>query len=250
MRYEQDFISKVYSAVCSHDGVTAREIARELGVKRKDVNQVLYGESFVRDLCYCDEDYRWHGLIRQAYPHEGIYDFSGWYGTVRELRSQSENEWLAELEDGCRRIGRNLNNERGLLHSFTDARLVMLELFHCLQSRLVDCDNWETCFELRIKREKWVRIYADTLVIAPGHAFSLEFKMKDEVDQAEVDQAAKYTPYLSVLLGPEVEVIPALILTRAEGLYSHVLAADGNTVTVASREMLLNVFDEELCFLG
>ena len=58
-------------------------------------------------------------------------------------------------------------------------------------------------------------IYADVLVIAPGRAFSLEFKMKDAGEQAEVDQAAKYAPYPQVVLGPGVRVAPALVLTRA-----------------------------------
>lgn len=240
----------VYSIVCSRDGVTAREIAHELGIERKEVNQLLYTYPFLRDFCYRDEAYRWHGLIRQGFPHEGLGDYCGWYGLVSGFRAQREGEWLAELERGCRRIGRNLNDTRGLVHSFTDTREVMLGLFEDLEGFGLDCSSWEIAFELRIKRAKWVRIYSDVLVMTPDRAFSLEFKMKDAGDQLEVDQAAKYVPYLEVILGLQVEVAPSLVLTRAADLFDHVSSSDGVQVAVASPEMLFNVFDEGLRFLG
>ena len=52
-----------YSLICSRDGVTAREIARELGADRKQVNRLLYGYPFIRDLCYRDDDYLRPGLV-------------------------------------------------------------------------------------------------------------------------------------------------------------------------------------------
>ena len=162
-----DLGRSVYSIVCSRDGVTARDISRELGIERTEVNQLLYTYPFIRDLCYRDETYRWHGLIRQGFPHEGLGDYCGWYGFVSDFCEQGEGEWLAELEDGCRRIGRNLNDTRGLVHSFTDAREVMLGLFKDLQDYGLDCSSWEVAFELRIKRAKWIRIYADVLVVTP-----------------------------------------------------------------------------------
>lgn len=244
-----DIGSEAYALICSRDGVTAREIARELGVERKQVNQLLYAYPFIRDLCYHDDEYCWHGLIRQAFPHDGLRDYCGWYGYAEEFLALDEAAWLAELQDGCRRIGRNLNDARGLIHSFTDARAVMRGLFADLAEYGVDCSGWEVCFELRIKRAKWVRIYADVLVIVPGYAFSLEFKMKDEGDQAEVDQAAKYAPYLQVVLGPAVEVAPALVLTRAGECFDHVSSTSGAQVAIASPDLLFNVFDERLGFL-
>ena len=36
--------------------------------------------------------------------------------------SLTEGEWMDELMKGCQRIGRNLNDTRGLLHSFRDCR--------------------------------------------------------------------------------------------------------------------------------
>ena len=241
----------IYALICSRDGVTAREIAREVGLPRKEVNRYLYVSPFVRDLCYHDEDFCWHGYIRQATPHDGLREFCGWYGYVREFCALEEDAWLDELVSGCRRIGRNVNYTRGLIHSFCDARETMRELFDALREFGVACDGWELAFELRIRRAKWVRIYADVLVIAPGYAFSLEFKMKDAIEQEEVDQAAKYAPYLEVVLGPSHEVVPALVLTRARELYTHATVTDATgEVPVASRDMLFNVFDEYLGFLA
>lgn len=239
----------MYELVCSRDGITAREMARELGVGRKEVNQRLYTYPFLRDLCYHDEDYRWHGLIRQEVPHEGLREFSGWYGLVSEFLVQEQEAWLDELKLGCERIGRNLNDTRGLIHSFLDCRETMRQTFSDLIGFGVECGGWEVSFELRIRRAKWVRIYADVLVATPTHAFSLEFKMKDKVDSAEVSQAAKYVPYLEVIFGHGLDVVPALVLTRAHDLFSHATLDGGGELPVASGDMLFNVFDEYLEFL-
>ena len=241
---------RMYELICSQDGMTARELARRLGVERKAVNQRLYSYPFIRDLCYRDDEYRWYGMVRQRTPHAGLGEFSGWYGYVREFMAEGEEEWLGRLREGCARVGRSLNDKRGLTHSFLDCRETMRETFQALEGFGVDCAGWEVAFELRIKRARWVRIYADVLVLAPGYAFSLEFKMKDEVDPAEVAQAAKYVPYLEVILGSQVNVVPALVLTRASELYAHAPLPAGGELPVASGDMLFNVFDEYLGFLG
>ena len=61
----------------------------------------------------------------------------------------------------------------------------------------------------------------------------------------ELSQAAKYSPYLEVIFGPEYEVIPVLVLTRAEDLYRYEKFG-GTTaeVPVCSGDMLFNVLDE------
>ena len=241
---------RAYALICSRDGITAREIAHELGVDRTSVNRCLYRYPFIRDLCYHDDGFRWHGLIQHAMPHAGLAEYCGWYGTVGEFCATDEETWLAELQEGCRAIGRNLNDTRGLLHSFRDTRATMRTLFDDLGSYGVDFGSWEVAFELRIKRAKWIRIYADVLVVTPSHAFSLEFKMKDAVEPEEVAQAAKYAPYLEVVLGPRHEVVAALVLTRTSDLFEHA-PLEGTTaeVPVASGDMLFNVFDEYLAFL-
>ena len=71
------------------------------------MNRELYASPLMRDLCYRDDGYRWHALVRQARPHEGLYEFSGWYGTAREFMDTGEGAFLAELEEGCRRVGRS-----------------------------------------------------------------------------------------------------------------------------------------------
>ncbi|MGI6755496.1 MAG: hypothetical protein ACOX4F_05765 [Atopobiaceae bacterium] len=246
-----DGISRaIYSYICSSDGVKARDIASALKVSHTQVNRCLYNSPFISDLCFRDESYRWYGTIQQSVPHAGIEVFSGWYGMVGDLLAQPADSWLAELKQGCTRIGRNLNDQRGLIHSFEDTHDTMLELFKELLEFGVACRDWEVCFELRIRRGHRIRIYTDVLVITPGYAFSLEFKMKDAIEDLELSQAAKYAPYLEVVLGPDYEVIPALVLTRAQDLFIHqTLPRDSAEIAVCSGDMLFNVFDEYLSFL-
>ena len=242
---------KMYMAICRHDGIKAKEIAKETGADKGDINHLLYGSPFIHDLCYADEDFRWHGLIRQMRPHIGLGDF---YGTVRRFLDQPAEEWLEELKEGCRGIGRNLNDTRGLLHSFADTRETMASLFRDLEtmdgSGRLDYDSWEICFELRIRRASFVRIYADVLVITEDKVFSLEFKMKDQIDPDELRQSAKYSPYLEIIFGPGYDIIPALVLTGGAELFEFVRVGQADAlVPVCSGDMLFNVFDEYMGFL-
>ncbi len=241
----------VCAVICRSDGIRAREIARELGLERQDVNRVLYASPLLKELCWQDRDYRWHGIVRQARPHAGLREFAGYYGTVRDLLSLSEEEWLSALTQGCEAIGRSLSDARGLMHSFRDCREQMVRLFRDLREMLGEaCLDWEVAFELRLKRSRHVRIYADVLVITEDRVFSLEFKMKDAVEPEEVLQAAKYCPYLEILFGPEYEVIPVLVLTRAAERFEFVqIGAADAVLPVCSGDMLFNVFDEYLGFL-
>lgn len=241
----------VYSLISVSGGLMAKEIASKLSLSRKEVNRLLFSSPLMRELCYEDDAFRWHALIRQAPVHEGLYEVSGWYGTVREFMEMPENEWLSALQDGCRRIGRSLNDRRGLIHSFLDCRSVMLSLFQDLSS-MTDPSflDWEIAFELRLNRARMIRIYADVLVIAPGHVFSLEFKMKNAVDPDEVLQSAKYCPYLELIFGPSYEIIPALVLTAASDFFDFVpIGKTDMVLPAASGDMLFNVFNEYLGFL-
>ena len=242
---------QICAAICSSDGIKAREIALKLGLDRKTVNQALYRSPLMQELCWQDRDSRWHGIVRQGRPHSGLMEFSGYYSLVREFLSLSEDAFLERLTQGCENIGRSLSDTRGLFHSFRDARETMLNLFRDLGEMLGDrCLDWEIVFELRLKRAKHVRIYADVLVITEEKVFSLEFKMKDAVDSDEILQAAKYAPYLEILFGPEYEVIPVLVLTAARDLFRFERIGRRDMILpVASGDMLFNVFDEYLGFL-
>ena len=242
----------VYTLISTGEGLKAKEIASTLNLSRADVNHLLFSSPLMHELCYQDSSFRWHALIRQTSVHEGLYEFSGWYGTVREFMSVGEDEWLSSLQEGCRRIGRNLKDTRGLFHSFLDCRSVMRTLFRDLAGMAdVSFQDWEIVFELRINRARMIRIYADVLVITPDRVFSLEFKMKDAVDPDEVIQAAKYTPFLEVIFGPRYEICPALVLTAASELFDFVPIGETDMVLpVASGDMLFNVFNEYLCFLA
>lgn len=241
----------IYAQICSHDGILAREIARTIGIDRKTVNHYLYASPYMHELCYRDDSYLWHGYIRQTRPHTGLGDFTGYYASAGEFIQQDEENWFAQLTEGCSRIGRNLNDTRGLFHSFRDARSVVRDLFADLERLGISSwKDWEVAFELRINRAKWIRIYADVLIITEHFVFSLEFKMKDKIDPEEVSQAAKYSPYLEVLFGPAYDVIPVLVLTRASDLYTYApLPGTSAEIPVCSGDMLFNIFDEYMGFL-
>lgn len=238
----------IYALICSNDGIKAKEIASKLKKDRKTINQYLYSSPYMHELCYRDGAYNWHGYIRQARPHRGLEEFCGYYSLVGEFLALGEEEWMELLKTGCRKIGRNLNNARGLFHSFMDTAQTMRALFCDLDK--VAFEDWEIVFELRIKKARMIRIYADVLVITKRYVFSLEFKMKDKIEEEEILQAAKYGEYLEVLFGPDYDVIPALVLTRAEDLYRYVnLRGTTAQLPVCSGDMLFNIFDEYLGFL-
>lgn len=238
----------IYALICSADGIKAKDIAKKLNKERSIVNHYLYASPYMHDLCYQDKEFQWHGMIRQQIPHIGLGDFSGYYGKVSEFLSLDEEEWFQQLLKGCKNIGRNLNDTRGLFHSFRDTAQVMRALFLDLDE--VSYQDWEIVFELRIKRSKMIRIYADVLVITDKYVFSLEFKMNDKIEAEEVAQAVKYSAYLEVLFGPEYDVIPVLVLTKAADFYQYVQLKNSTAeLPVCSGDMLFNVFDEYLEFL-
>ena len=242
----------VYSLISVRDGIKAREIASVLGLEKQEVNRLLFSSPLMHELCFQDQEYRWHALIRQKPVHDGLYEFSGWYSTVREFMDTEEDEWLSALQVGCRKIGRNLNDTRGLFHSFLDCRNVMHSLFLDLSEMSGSSwADWEIVFELRINRSRMIRIYADVLLVTPERVFSLEFKMKDTVDPDEVLQAAKYCPFLEVIFGPRYDIVPALVLTAASDLFDFVpIGKTDMLLPVASGDMLFNVLNEYMGFLS
>ena len=243
---------EICALICRSDGIKAKDIARSLKLERQEVNHILYSSPLMKELCWQDRAYHWHGIMKQARPHVGLQEFAAYYDTVRNFVGLAEEEWMEQLKAGCTNIGRNLNDTRGLFHSFLDCRQQMIRLFADLQEMLGErCLTWEIAFELRLKQSRYVRIYADVLVITENKVFSLEFKMKNAVDPAEVLQAAKYCPYLEILFGPDYEVIPVLVLTSATEEFEFVQIGKTDAVlSVCSGDMLFNVFDEYLSFLG
>ena len=248
---DQELERAVCAVICRSDGIRAREIAKQLSLDHQTVNSLLYSSPLMRELCWQDRDYRWHGLVRQERPHIGLQEFSGYYGSVGEFVALSEEEWMAAMTEGCTNVGRSLSDTRGLLHSLRDCREQMQGLFSDLMEMLGEsCLDWEIAFELRLKRSRHVRIYADVLVITENRVFSLEFKMKRAVDPGEVLQAAKYCPYLEILFGPQYEVIPVLVMTGASELFDFAkIGSQDMVLPVCSGDMLFNVFDEYLHFL-
>ena len=251
MMESQDIQRRICAEICRRDGIRAREIARDLNLDHGTVNHLLYASPLMKELCWQDRDYRWHGIVRQGRPHLGLQEFAGYYSTVGDFLDLSEEQWLSKLTEGCTNIGRNLNDTRGLIHSFRDCREQMLGLFRDLLELAGDgCLSWEIAFELRLKRSKHVRIYADVLVITEDRVFALEFKMKDKVEPDEVLQSAKYVPYLEIVFGKDYEIIPVLVLTAARELFCYVPIGKTDAVLpVCSGDMLFTAFDEYLGFL-
>ena len=66
----------------------------------------------------------------------------------------------------------------------------------------------------------------------------------------EVLQAAKYVPYLEMILGPRTEIIPALVLTGSRDFFDFVPIGETEGVLAAcSGDMIFNVLNEYLGFL-
>ncbi|MBE5938148.1 MAG: winged helix-turn-helix domain-containing protein [Lachnospiraceae bacterium] len=237
---------RIYEIICSHNGIKAKDIGKKTGLPRNVINRYLYGFPYIKELCYQDSEYKWHGMISQNMPHKGLENFSGYYGLVSDFLSITKDEWFERLKQGCKDIGRNLNDTRGLFHSFLDCYDTMIALFDDLKE-YVEYDSWEIVFELRIKKSRCLRIYADVLVIAPSYVFSLEFKMKDAIEGDDVAQAAKYNEYLEVLFGSKYEIISGLVLTGATDLYKYIPMENSSAeLPVCSGDMLFNIFIEYL----
>ncbi len=243
---------EVCAVICRHAGIKAKDIARELNIDRQEVNHILYSSPLMKELCWQDRDFCWHGIVRQERPHVGLQEFAAYYDRVGSFLLLSEEAWMARMTEGCANIGRSLSDARGLLHSFRDCRAQILGLFEDLRSMAGErCLDWEIAFELRLKRSRHVRIYADVLIITEDKLFSLEFKMKNRVEPEEILQAAKYAPYLEILFGPDYEVIPVLVLTGAREAFGFEQIGQTDAVLpVCSGDMLFNVFDEYLGFLN
>ena len=255
-RKETELFSKaelqIYSIISKRDGIKAREIGLELGIDKSEISRWMVSSALMRELCYQDREYKWHAIVRQHAPYEGLYEFSGWYGTVGEFMAESETAWMSELENGCRRIGRNLNDTRGLIHSFTDCRKTMRALFDDLNDMTdFPTEKWEIAFEIRFNLMRRIRIYTDVLVITPGKVYSLEFKMKNRIDPEEILQAAKYVPYLEILFGENMDIYPALVLTGGTDIFRwEPIGKTDYVLPVCSGEMLFNVFNETMGFLA
>lgn len=89
----------VCAAICRSGGLRAKEIAKLLDVSTETVNRVLYRSPFLKELCWQDGDWRWHGLVPQTRPHAGLREFAGWYGFAGIF-------WLSPKKNGsanCRR---------------------------------------------------------------------------------------------------------------------------------------------------
>ena len=68
----------IYSLIAASDGIMAKEIAAKLGLGRTAVNRLLFSSPLMHELCFQDDAFRWHALVRQGNVHEGLFEVSGW----------------------------------------------------------------------------------------------------------------------------------------------------------------------------
>lgn len=66
MNHSSETDRAICAAICRSSGIRAKDIAAELGIERKTVNQVLYSSPLMKELCWQNNDYRWHGIVRQS----------------------------------------------------------------------------------------------------------------------------------------------------------------------------------------
>ena len=118
---------EICALICRSSGIKAKDIARLLKVERQEVNHILYSSPLMKELCWQDREYNWHGIMKQGRPHIGLQEFAGYYDRVGNFLCLSEEDWLVRLKAGCINIGRNLNDNRGLFHSFLDSREQMIQ---------------------------------------------------------------------------------------------------------------------------
>ena len=168
-----DLEREICSVICRSKGIKAKEISKLFDTDRKEINQILYGSPLLQELCFMDRDHRWHGIMSQERPHIGLQEYAGYYSLAGDFLELSEEKWLEKLSEGCNNIGRSLNDTRGLFHSFRDCREQIVSLLQDLKEMLgEECLDWEIAFELRLKRSRYIRIYADVLIITDNRVRS------------------------------------------------------------------------------
>ena len=68
---DNDIDRAICSVICRGNGVRAKDIAAALRLDRRTVNRALYSSPLMKELCWQDGDYRWHGIVRQTRPTAG-----------------------------------------------------------------------------------------------------------------------------------------------------------------------------------
>ena len=76
---------EICALICRSNGMKAKDIARLLKVERQEVNHILYSSPLMKELCWQDREYNWHGIMKQGRPHTGLQEFAGYYDTVRNF---------------------------------------------------------------------------------------------------------------------------------------------------------------------
>ena len=68
IRPAYDIDRAICAVICRNNGIKARDIAKALSLDHATVNHALYSSPLMKELCWKDDDYRWHGIVRQARP--------------------------------------------------------------------------------------------------------------------------------------------------------------------------------------
>ena len=89
----------ICALICRSGGIRAKEIAGKLNLDRRAVNHILYSSPLMKELCWQDREFRWHGIMKQSRPHIGLQEFAGYYDTAENFLSLSETEWMENAVD-------------------------------------------------------------------------------------------------------------------------------------------------------
>ena len=167
--------------------------------------------------------------------------------TLEDFLLEDEVSWLSKMKS-----------------AFSDAYLLSLgssqinawvDSFRVLKKHLTilseDYSEFNIIFEYALPYESGRR--PDVLLVYKEYVIILEFKMKDEIHQADVDQVSAYARdiYEYHYESREKQIIPILVLTKGKDIHTHQNSTNKcNAVICISKEWLYNDLFRIICDSG
>lgn len=232
------FERSIYNIIRDSYGISARDIARALGVTSKEVNRRLtYGD--LAAACRKIDERHWVLVTDRDRPHIDLKSRSTFYSIILEFCRTPYEAWFQSMQKGYMRMRRPFSDARGLYNSMQDTYEVLQAAFAALDRKL---EKSEVFFEFNPVLQGR-RQYIDVLIIIGRTVFVMEFKMLGTVLEKYKKQTAKYVPNIKEMFrGQGMTVVPILVLTRAEGM-NEVIEMQGavRRIYACSGDMLATV---------